>query len=294
MKMKKKILLTIIVVVVLGAIGTVMYFVESYNNSEAGLTKKYYSEIKDNLPLDEKRTLIKMIKSDYNSDKVDDYIGITGIEKHNKEDNSITSKANSTLELYQDVEVVYVDGKSKELKTYVSEMSFYPEVKLEAKNDDKNKYIFVSDESSGNVVLLILKDNNLVNIVKDSIQSDFNGYTINVAFDAENSSKIKVKLDNYARSYLTAINDETALEFEDKNINKDNYRATYLANKFCSYKLEDIDNDKKFELIGVQNILYLIDNNNKDLAKTAGVVDTTFKIDDNNKLVYNKTEVKVK
>ncbi len=295
MKMKKKIWLTILVVVVLGAVGAGVYFVKSYNNSEKGLTKKYYAEIKESLPLDEKRTLIKLIKSDFNLDNVEDYIGITGIEKHSDESNSINSKINSTLELYQNVEIVYIDGKSKELKNYASEMSFYPEVKLETKNDDKNRYIFVSDESSGNVVLLILRENNLVNIVKDSIQSDFNGYTINVTFDAENSSKIKIKLDNYARSYLTAVNDEMPLEFEDKNINKDNYRATYLANKFCKYKLEDIDNDNRLELIGIQNVLYLIDaDSNTDMEKTAGVLETTFKIDDNNKLVYNKVEVKQK
>ena len=293
MKMKKKILLSILVVVILGIIGSIVYFIQSYNNSQEGLTKKYYAQVQDVLPLDEKRTVIVMLKSDFNSDDVEDYIGLTGIKKMDEEKSKSAFNLNSSLELYQDVEVVYIDGKSKELKTYTSEMSFYPEVQLEIKKDDKNKYIFVSDKSSGNVVVLILKDNNLFNIVKDSIQSDFNGYTINVTFDGENSSKIKVKLDNFARSYIATINDETTLEFEDKNINKENYRATYIANKFCSFKMEDIDNDNKLDLVGIQNILYLIDNKKK-LQDTAGVVETTFKIDDNNKLVYNKTEVKVK
>ncbi len=289
--MKKKILLSILVVVILAIIAAVMLIKQHYENSQEGLTKKYYSEVQDVLALDQKRTVICMKKYDFNGDQVEDYIGITGVEKYHSDDKEILKEFASTLELYQDVEIVYVDGQSKEIKKYISDMSFYPEVKLELKQDEKNRYIFVSDENSGNVLLVILKDNELQNIVKNSIQSDFNGYTINVEFDSENTSKIKVKLDNYARSYLQAMTEEKLLEFEDKNINKDNYRATYLANKFCSFKLEDVDADNILDLVGVQNILYLNDNNKK-LSKTAGVVETVFKINDN-KIEYNKVEVKI-
>ena len=289
---KNKILLTILVVVVLGGIGTAIYLQESYKSSEKGLTKKYFSQIQETLGLDEKRVPIIIHKTDFNSDGAEDYIGITGIEKHDEEKNKNTFN-DSTLELYQDVEVIYIDGNSNEVKKYACEMSFYPEVKLEIKEDEKNKYIFISDQSSGNVVLLILKDNEFHNVIKDSIKSDLNGYTINVTFDKDNTSKIKIKLDNYARSYLNEINDEKELVFEDTSINSDNYRPTYLANKFCRFRLEDEDQDNILDLVGVQNILYLIDQNSKELTKTAGVVETLFKINDG-KISYNKTDIKVK
>lgn len=290
--MKKKILLSIGVIVVLGIIATVMYFVDYYEKSEKGLTKKYYLEIQENLPLDEKRTMICMKKFDFNSDGNEDYVGITGVKKyHDDKSEEYLKEITSEIELYQDVEIVFVNGQNKEVKKYVSDMAFYPEVKLEIKQDEKNKYIFVSDENSGNVLLLILKDNELINIIKNSIQSDFNGYTINVEFDSENTSKIKVKLDNYARSYLHSMTEEKILEFEDKNVNKDNYRATYLANKFCSFKLEDVDQDNILDLVGMQNILYLNDNSKK-LSKTSGVVETLFKIN-GDKIEYNKVEVKI-
>lgn len=288
--MKKKILLAVFLIIVLAIIASIMYYKDVYENSEKGLTKKYYLEIQETLPLDEKRSMICMKKIDFNGDEVEDYIGITGIEKYYEEKDGVLKELTSTLELYQNVEIVYIDGKSKEVKTYVSDMSFYPELNLEIKQDEKNKYIFVSDKNSGNVLLLKLKDNELLNIVKNSIQADFNGYTINVEFDAENSSKIKVKLDNYARSYLHEMTEEKIIEFEDKNINKDNYRATYLANKFCSFKLEDVDEDNILDLVGIQNILYLNDTK-KDLLKTAGVVETVFKINED-KIEYNKVEVK--
>mgnify|MGYP004623184697 CR=1 FL=1 len=65
--LKKKILLTILVVVILGIIATVMYFKELYETSEKGKTNKFYEEIKDKLPLDEKRVVISMKKYDLNN-----------------------------------------------------------------------------------------------------------------------------------------------------------------------------------------------------------------------------------
>lgn len=291
LSLKNKILLTILVVAVLGIIATVMYFKESYENSEKGKTDKYYNEIKEELPLDEKRVVISMQKYDFNKDSQEDYIGITGVKKYRDEEKELFKESSSNIELYKDVEIVYIDGNTKEPVKYATEMSFYPEVKLEIKSDEKNNYIFASDENSGNVVLLVLNENTLKNIVKDSIQADFNGYTINVEFDSENARKIKVKLDNYARSYLNEMTEEKEIEFEDENINNDNYRATYLANKFCSFKLEDIDNDNRLELVGIQNILYLNDNKKK-MEKNQGTVETVFKINDEQKLEYNKVEIK--
>lgn len=291
LNLKKKILLTILVVVILGIITTVMYFKESYENSEKGKTDKYYSEIKDKLPLDEKRVVISMQKYDFNKDSQEDYIGITGVKKYRDEEKELFKESTSNIELYKDVEIVYIDGNTKEPVKYATEMSFYPEVKLEIKSDEKNNYIFASDENSGNVVLLVLNENTLKNIVKDSIQADFNGYTINVEFDNENTRKIKVKLDNYARSYLNEMTEEKEIEFEDESINNENYRPTYLANKFCSFKLEDIDGDNRLELVGIQNILYLNDNKKK-MAKNQGTVETVFKINDEQKLEYNKVEIK--
>ncbi len=288
--MKKKILLTVLVVVFIGILATIFGIKEVYESSESGMSKKYFKEVKDIVNLDEQRTLISMKKFDFNSDGTEDYIGITGIKKYHEDIKEPLKELDSSIELYQNVEVLYIDGASNELKKYVSEKSFYPEVKLEIRNDDANKYIFVSDENSGNVLLLTLTENGIENIIKNSIQADLNGYTINVTFDSENTSKIKVKLDNYARSYLNAITEEKELEFDDKNINEQNYRPTYLANKFCSFKLEDVDGDNILELVGVQNILYLNDAKKK-MTKTTGVVETVFKIN-GNKIEYNKTEVK--
>lgn len=289
--MKKKIVLTILVILVLSVISAVICLNENYESSEKGITKKYYKEVEEILNLEEKRKLIVMKKFDLNVDGTEDYIGLTGIEKYHEDVKAPLKELNSSIELYQDTELIYIDGVSKEVKKYVSEKSFYPEVELEIKGDEINKYIFVSDENSGNVLLIILQDNELVNIIKNSIQADLNGYTISVNFDEENKSKITVKLDNYARSYLQEISDEKVLEFEDKNINNENYRPTYLANKFCGFKLEDADGDNILELIGLQNILYLNDNEKK-LNKTAGIVETIFKIN-NNKIEYNKTDVKI-
>ena len=171
--LKKKILLTILVVVILGIIATVMYFKELYETSEKGKTNKFYEEIKDKLPLDEKRVVISMKKYDLNADGAEDYVVITGIKKYHDEEKNLFKDSDSNIELYKDVEVVYIDGNTKEPKKYATEMSFYKEVKFEIKEDEKNKYIFASDENSGNVILLVLKDNELKNIVKDSIQADF-------------------------------------------------------------------------------------------------------------------------
>ena len=299
MKLKKKIVLTILVIVVLGIIAAIITIRDSYKNSEKGITNKYMDEVADVLTLDEKRKCIVMYKKDITKDGVDDYVGITGIEKfedENKEQNQasqILKEITKSVELYQELEVVLVDGSTHEIKKYQSEKTFYPEVKLSLQDDEKNSYVFVSDESSGNVLLLIYKDGEFKNIIKDSISSDFNGYTITAKFDEETKNKIKVNLDNYARSYLSEQKDEKDLTFENENITEENYRATYLANKFCSFKLEDIDNDNILDLVGVQNILYLLDDKKESntLPKMAGVVNTVFKIEDNT-VKFNLVEVK--
>ena len=299
MKLKKKIVLTILVIVVLGIIAAIITIRDSYKNSEKGITNKYMDEVADVLTLDEKRKCIVMYKKDITKDGVDDYVGITGIEKfedENKEQNQasqILKEITKSVELYQELEVVLVDGSTHEIKKYQSEKTFYPEVKLSLQDDEKNSYVFVSDESSGNVLLLIYKDGEFKNIIKDSISSDFNGYTITAKFDEETKNKIKVNLDNYARSYLSEQKDEKDLTFENENITEENYRATYLANKFCSFKLEDIDNDNILDLVGVQNILYLLDDKkaSNTLPKMAGVVNTVFKIEDNT-VKFNLVEVK--
>ncbi len=293
--MKKKIGLTILVVVILVSIGLVMFFVDRYNNSIKGITAKNYKEVADVLTINENQKLIELLKEDLDNDSNLDYIGIIGEPKYKDKDESASvdelSKLTSPLEMYNNLEVVFINGSTKEIKKYNSEMSFDFNVNFEIKSDNNIKYIFVNDDSSGNVLLLHLQENELKDVIKDSISSDFNGYTITITFDSENTSKIKIKLDNYARSYLNQVNEEYTLEFENKEINKDNYRPTYLANKFCNFKLEDIDNDGILELIGIQNVLYL-NITNDELPQIAGTINTIFKVNEG-KITYNNVEVKL-
>ncbi len=312
MSIKKKITLSIIVLVVLGAITFVMVLVDKYNASENGITKKNYKEVQDVLAINEGTNLIKLVKDDMNNDNTLDYVGIIGTPKYkeNKENTEKTEETSAdtkkeitdiltaaedltkTPETYEKLDVVFIDGNTKELKKYESGLSFANDVKFEIKSDTNAKYIFVNDNLTGNVLLLNIVNNEFKNIIKDSISSDFNGYTISVEFDNQNTSKVSVKLDNYARSYLNAVNEAYTLEFTDTRVNKDSYRPTYLANKFCSFKLEDIDDDGALDFIGIQNLLYLNISTKDNLPQVAGTVDTYFKIVDG-KIQYNKVEVKI-
>ena len=87
-----------------------------------------------------------------------------------------------------------------EAKRYDTKKSFGTEVDMQIKY---NKYIQVSDQSTGNIALLTLNEDSLYNIITESFGEDFKGYTINAEFDKENPSILKVKL---SAMYLSIYN----------------------------------------------------------------------------------------
>lgn len=276
--MKKKIGFAIILLLILSVIGVCVYFYKSYYNTDKGRTKIYQREIDDVLDLKGNKSVIKILKEDINSNNVQDYIVLLGEEKYDDTDDTAGAfkKINSNLEMYNNVSIEYINGETKEAKRYDTKKSFGTDIEMTIKY---GKYVMVSDKSTGNIALLTLKDNELYNIISESFGSEFKGYTINADFDKENSSILNVKLDNYGRDYLNEKTDEYKLDFTNTIVNKDNYRLTYMANNFCDFEFNKVNEDtEEYNLIAKQYILYC---NNNILEKNAGVVKTIFKLEEN-------------
>lgn len=285
--MKKKIGFAILLVIILSLIGICVYFYKSYYNTEKGLTKIYQREIRDVLDLKGNKSVIKIIKEDINSNGKEDYIVLLGEEKYDDTDDLTDTfkKISSNLEMYNNVSIEYINGETKEAIRYDTKKSFGIDIDMIVRY---NNYIMVSDKSTGNIALLTLKDNELCNIIAESFDTEFKGYTINAEFDKENASILNVKLDNYGRDYLEEKTDEYKLDFTDTIINKENYRLTYMANNFCDFEFNKVDeNTNEYVLIAKQYILYC---NNNILEKNAGVVKTIFKLEDN-KLKFSDVTV---
>ena len=276
--MKKKIGFAILLVVILSLVGTCVYFYKSYYNTDKGRTKIYQKEIIDVLDLKGNKSVIKILKEDINSDEIQDYIVLLGEEKYDDTDDvtDTLKKISSNLEMYNNVSIEYINGSTKEAKRYDTKKSFGTEVDMQIKY---NKYIQVSDQSTGNIALLTLNEDSLYNIITESFGEDFKGYTINAEFDKENPSILKVKLDNYGRDYLNERTDEYKLDFTNTIVNGDNYRMTYMANNFCDFEFnKPNESTDEYVLIAKQYILYC---NNNILEKNAGVVKTIFKLENN-------------
>ncbi|MDD3303525.1 MAG: hypothetical protein PHP54_01240 [Clostridia bacterium] len=285
--MKKKIGFTILLVIVLSLIGVGVYWYKSYNKTDDGKTAIYQKELGEILDLKGNKSVIKIIKQDINADTNPDYIALLGEEKYDDSDSSSSTlkKIGSNLEMYNNVSIEYISGDTKEPKRYDTKKSFGTDINMEIK---ENKYIIASDKTTGNIALTIVKDDNLYNIISESFGNEFNGYTINAEFDKENASLLKVKLDNYGRNYLKEKTEEYKLDFTDTIINKDNYRMTYMANNFCDFELNKVDeNTNEYALVAKQYILYC---NNNILQKNAGVVKTVFKFE-GDKLVFSDVTV---
>ena len=287
MKLGKKIILSICVILVLFLIGFGIRSYEKYNETEIGKTKIYEKELGDKINLEGNKTVIKIIKCNFNGNNYEDYIALIGEEKYDETntDTSISkidiTKINSNLEMYNNVCIDYFDGENLEAKRYDTNKSYGVDVDIKFFEDTNRKYILLSDESTGNVALLTLKDGNISNIINDSFGNEFCGYTINASFSKEEPSKFKVVLDNYGRSYLAKKDEEYILDFEGTNVNKDNYRITYMANKYSKFNMEDVDNDGNLEFIGIQNLLYA---NNDTVESNVGKVKLIYKFNDEGKL----------
>lgn len=286
----RKILKSFWLIVLLVCIGGGVFFVKKYLNTDAGRTLLYKSEINDVLNLDGNKTLIKILKEDINNDSIEDYAILLGEEKF--EDNDTTKitdlkKLMSTVEMYNNVCVDILDGNTRELKRYDTKKSYGSDVDIEIKNDKDTKYTVVSDTTTGNIALLYIKDAEIKNLIADSFSQEFCGYTIEAGFNKEDTTKLDVNLDNYGRDYLTKQESAFVLDYTDTNVNSENYRLTYMANRFCLFEATQ-DENQNLELIGVQYILY---SNNNEVEKNSGKVRTHFKLDENKKLVFNNVEV---
>lgn len=189
--------------------------------------------------------------------------------------------------MYNNICVDYIDGITKESKRYDTKKSYGTDIDVQIKKDKDNDYILVSDTSTGNIAFLYLKENEVKNIIADSFSADFCGYTIEAEFKKEDETKLVVSLDNFGRDYLTKKEEKIELDYTDTNVNKDNYRLTYMANRFCEFEVNQ-DEEQNLELVGIQNILY---SNKEELEKTSGKVKTKFKFDENKKLVIKDVEI---
>ena len=117
------------------------------------------------------------------------------------------------------------------------------------------------------------------------------GYNISYNDDEIQNEKLKFVLDNGALSYLLSKTDQNVLDYSNEGIDLTKYRHSYLKNRFSTYEISDIDNDNILEFIGIQNLLYL-NNNEKNikLQNTLGKVKSVFTIQDY-KLVIKNTIV---
>lgn len=277
-------------IVLLACIGGGVFLVKKYINTDAGRTLIYKTEINDVLNLEGNKTLIKILKQDINNDGIEDYAILLGEEKF--EDNDTTKitdlkKLMSTVEMYNNICVDILDGSTREMKRYDTKKSYGSDVGIEIKSDKDTKYVVVSDTTTGNVALLYLQEAEIKNLIADSFSQEFCGYTIEAGFNKEDPTKLNVSLDNYGRDYLTKQESTFVLDYTDTNVNSENYRVTYMANRFCVFEIVQ-DENQNLELIGIQHILY---SNNNSVEKNSGKIKTHFKLDENKKLVFNNVEV---
>ena len=152
-------------------------------------------------------------------------------------------------------------------------------------------YFLVSD-LSGNVLLSIMDESsNLIDIVKNTTENEFLGYTIYTSQNNENEGVLNVNIDNFSKNYLNEYTDTVQLNLMENEIDISNFRETYLRDKFSNFILKDINNDGILEFIGYQYILYSLDET-VTVNKTAGVVETVFNIEDN-KLKFNSVNIHI-
>lgn len=279
-RLKKAILL----VILFSLIGFGIYFLNKYQDSEVGLKKIYEKEVSNKVDIED-NTIIRIYKRDINEDKNLDFVFIMGKEKR-----SSTDALNSTLEMYNDVSFIIIDGKTNNVIRYDTNTSYESEVTLKISEDENDRYFLISDYN-GNVDLLKLRDNEIIDIINNTTSKEFLGYTIYTNRDEENPSILKVNLDNYGKEYLKEYKDVKSLDFTNSSIDLKSYRETYLRDKISKFEFRDINNDGILEFVTTQYILYSLDDN-VTANKTIGKIEVFFNIE-KDKLVYNKIEIKI-
>lgn len=280
----KRLKRAIVLVILFSLIGFGIHLLYKFESSESGLKITYEKEVSSKIDLED-NSIIKIYKKDVNDDKKVDYVFIMGKEKRSNDD-----ILNSTLELYKKVSFVIIDGKTDEVIKYDTQKDYKPEVTLKITEDEKNRYFLISDYN-GNVELLKIKDNKVVDITKNTASEGLLGYTIYTAKDKENENILKVSLDNYGKSYLKEYKEEKKLDFTEAVVELDKYRETYLRDKISKCEFKDMNNDGILEFVTTQYILYSLDDS-VTKNKTVGKVEIYYELKDD-KLVYNKVEINI-
>lgn len=278
-RLKKALLL----VILFSLIGFGVNLVYKFNSSESGLKLIYEKELASKYDLGE-NSVIRIYKKDLDNDEVPDYVFILGKEKRTS-----GNILNSTVELYQDVSFVIVNGSTNEVTKYDTEKEYKADVNLKIVEDGQNRYYLISDYN-GDVDLLETKDGSVVNITKNTTDQGLLGYTIYTSKDEENS-KIKISLDNYNKNYLNEDKDEKQLDLSELSLDLSKYRETYLRDRISKFDFRDTNNDGILEFVTTQYVLYSLDESLTE-NKTVGKVEIFYDIKEY-KLVFNRVEINI-
>ena len=278
-RLKKALLL----VILFSLIGFGVNLVYKFNSSESGLKLIYEKELASKYDLGE-NSVIRIYKKDLDNDEVPDYVFILGKEKRTS-----GNILNSTVELYQDVSFVIVNGSTNEVTKYDTEKEYKADVNLKIVEDEQNRYYLISDYN-GDVDLLETKDGSVVNITKNTTDQGLLGYTIYTSKDEENS-KIKISLDNYNKNYLNEDKDEKQLDLSELSLDLPKYRETYLRDRISKFDFRDTNNDGILEFVTTQYVLYSLDESLTE-NKTVGKVEIFYDIKEY-KLVFNRVEINI-
>lgn len=289
---KRKVILTILVVVIISLIGLTVHFVKKYYNSEAGKTKIYSRELGDVIKLDGNKEIISISKTDINRDGIQDYIVVLGEPKYEEVDTTkvqIFKSLSSNLEMYNNISIEYVNGKDKTSHRYDTKDTFAKDISLTTFDNGEYIYIQVSD-TSGNIALLYLKDEKLEDIIANTFgANEFVGYTIEGKFDETDGVKVVLTLDNYGKDYLAKKDETYTIIYTDTQVNSNNYRLTYMANKFSKFEIYQTEDKFRTYLLCTQYILY---SNSDDLEKNEGLIISKFEIQEGGKIEFASVEVK--
>lgn len=289
---KLKIVMTILVIIVLGLIGASVYFTKAYFKTDNGKTKIYTKELGDTIKLEGNKEIIYICKIDINRDEIKDYVVLLGEPKYEEVDTTkvqIFKSLSYNLEMYNNISIEYVNGKDNTTNRYDTKTTFGKDVKLTTFDDGKRMYIQVSDNTSGNISLLYLKEEKLENIISNTFNDkEFVGYTIEGKFNESEGTKLEVTLDNYGKDYLANKEEVFTLDYTNTQVNSTSYRLTYMANKYSDFKIIQSEDKSKTYLICTQYVLY---SNIENLTKNEGFVNSRFEIKDDGKLEFNSVEV---
>lgn len=275
--MKKKVIMAVFLIGILLIVGFSVYGLNKFFNSPEMLTKKYSEELGDIISLEEKQKVIRVIKDYIDSDDIEDYVVLYGIEKYS--DVSAVEGAAPNLEMYSNVGIQYINGENTEIVKYDTGKTFDVNVEMSVEVNSDINYIFISDANSGNVCLLKLnEDKTFTDLVKESLGDEPKGYMISSTWDTTtNTSKLKIKLDKGDISYLPEKTDEYILDYTNTKVNQTSYRQKYVMNKFNYFIADEakIEKDSKKTETKDENVTNTISQNEVQNIEDNVVTDTS-------------------